>query len=72
MVLKPLPRDRRRMMSELRGQRCRCGSRKKNGHTFCFRCYRRLPPGNRQALYYPFGEGYEEAYAEAVELLSEK
>lgn len=64
---------RSRLAMELRGDRCRCGSRKKNGVSFCYRCWRRLPPYCRFNLKDGIaGEGYEEAYAEAVEHLSKK
>jgi hypothetical protein len=37
--------------------------------TFCRKCYYRLPQSLRTRLYNRFGEGYEEAYAEAVKRL---
>lgn len=48
---------------------CACGSRKASRQTFCRRDYFRLPSGLRLSLYDLIGEGYEEAYARALEAL---
>ncbi|MCA9270504.1 MAG: hypothetical protein KDA41_18610 [Planctomycetales bacterium] len=57
------------LLDELVGTTCRCGAAKKTRQTFCRRCWYRLPLPLRGRLYSRFGSGYEEAYAEAVELL---
>ena len=72
MVRNPNTAERRRLLAELRGSRCRCGAAKKEGHTFCRRCYRSLPYHYRMALYDRIGDGYEEAYAAAVRELKTK
>lgn len=54
---------------ELVGTRCQCGDCKTSGHTFCRRCYHRLPRALQLRLYRRMGEGYEEAYAAAREHL---
>lgn len=56
----------RALMLELLGTTCRCGARKTARRTFCVKCYLRLSPPQRRALYRLFGEGYEEAYVDAV------
>lgn len=57
------------LVNELRGTTCRCRANKKRGQTFCKACYYALPTKLRRALYRRVGEGYEEAYAEAVNFL---
>jgi hypothetical protein len=54
---------------ELRGFKCRCGKVKASHQTFCSRCYHRLAPSLRTALYRDVGEGYEEAYDAACSVL---
>ena len=61
--------DVRELMAELSSATCRCGKPKRMRETFCNHCYRTLPPPMRRALYRLVGEGYEEAYAAAVEHL---
>ena len=58
-----------RLVSELKGVTCRCGSMKARSQTFCRKCYFRLPHIFRNALYRKVGEGYEEACDQAVEHL---
>lgn len=55
-----------KMIQELKGQVCRCGADKNAGNTFCLKCYYSLPKPLRAALYQRVGEGYEQAYEEAV------
>ena len=57
------------LIEELAGEVCRCGKRKAGKMTFCAGCYRRLPHPMQMALYRRVGQGYEEAYAAAVEFL---
>ena len=54
------------LLKELKSNECACGSYKKEGNSFCFRCYRGLPNDMQKALYNRFGNGYEEAYDDAV------
>jgi len=56
----------RELHAELLGTKCRCGRAKRSKQTFCFACYSALPLKTQRALYRRMGEGYEEAYAEAV------
>jgi hypothetical protein len=58
-----------KLIRELFGTTCRCGKPKGSRMTFCGRCYHRLPPPARSALYRRVGEGYEEAYDAAVAIL---
>lgn len=62
-------RDALDLIDELLGNQCRCGSKKKTRQTFCRACYFKLPGRVRASLYNRVGEGYEEAYANAVEFL---
>jgi hypothetical protein len=57
---------------ELGGTLCRCGSKKRKGHTFCATCYYRLPQNLRCDLYKQLAEGYLDAYAAAVAFLKRK
>ena len=68
--MNPLRELQVRLANELRGTQCQCGSVKKTRPTFCAACYRRLPRGERQALYRRIGEGYEEAYVQAIARLN--
>lgn len=54
---------------ELRGTRCRCGMFKGPGKSFCWLCWKRLPPEFRCALYKRIGEGYERAFDAAAAYL---
>lgn len=60
-----------RIVAELRGERCRCGSPKEARRTFCLKCYCQLPPVMKRSLYKLLGEGYLEAYAAAVGYLDD-
>ncbi|HEV8639407.1 MAG TPA: hypothetical protein VG370_34800 [Chloroflexota bacterium] len=59
------------LIRELVGTVCRCGRPKAHRQTFCKPCYFALPPPVRAALYRGIGEGYEEAYADAVAALAD-
>ena len=61
--------ERNEMVKELAGGVCRCGAKKVKGQSFCGRCFYRLPRVNRQRMYQAFGQGYEDAYRDAVALL---
>lgn len=57
------------IVKELAGLECRCGNPKEPRQTFCRKCYYRLPPRMRSALYQRLGEGYAEAHDEAAGFL---
>jgi hypothetical protein len=57
------------LFDELKGATCRCGRVKKEMQTFCGQCYRKLPEVAQRNLYKRIGQGYEQAYAAAVEIL---
>jgi hypothetical protein len=57
------------LIRELAGTDCRCGRAKAPHQTFCRRCYFSLPKQLQRNLYRRVGEGYEEAYTEAAEML---
>lgn len=46
-----------------------CARRKKSRQTFCGKCYFRLTPDLRSALYRLIGAGYEQAFAAAKAFL---
>lgn len=60
-----------KLAQELGGKVCRCGAAKRPRQTFCGNCFKRLSPMTKKALYRSFGNGYEEAYVEAVRQLAE-
>lgn len=57
------------MLVDLKGVLCKCGNPKKAMRSFCGRCYYALPEGLRDRLYNRFMDGYEDAFAEALEHL---
>jgi len=56
-------------LDELTSDECACGQPKKAGHSFCYRCYMRLPGDMRRDLWKRIGDGYEAAYEAAVKWL---
>ncbi|MBW1666739.1 MAG: hypothetical protein JRJ66_01570 [Deltaproteobacteria bacterium] len=54
---------------ELMSEECLCGRSKKRHYSFCYRCFKALPEDMQKALYQRIGEGYEEAFEEAVKWL---
>lgn len=62
--------DPQQLVASLRSVKCPCcGGKKKPDQTLCGVDYGRLSPRLRVALYDGLGQGYEEAVAEAFELL---
>lgn len=57
-------------MDQLKGAQCHCERPKKPGRSFCFTCFKTLPKELRGGLYDPIGDGYEDAYEEAVRYLT--
>lgn len=57
-------------LDELKSEECICGMPKPSGRSFCYHCYKSLPRHMQRALYQRIGDGYEEAYEEAVEWLT--
>lgn len=64
--------EQKRLYDELLGTKCRCGRVKIARQSFCGRCYKSLPAAMQRAMYRLIGNGYEEAYAKAVEFLTAK
>ncbi len=62
--------DKRFYILQLKIEECMCGEHKKRGLAFCFRCYKSLPTDMKRELYQPVGNGFEEAYDEAVKYLT--
>ena len=57
-------------LRSLRSDQCpACKGTKSPHHSLCKRCYFRLPPGHRNALYREIGSGYEPAMNSALEYL---
>ena len=61
--------DRLFILDQFKSEGCQCGRAKKPKYAFCYRCYSSLPRHMQQALWLPFGHGYEAAYEEAVQWL---
>lgn len=60
----------RRIWREYMGLECAvCEKKKSKAQSFCSSCYYKLPEGMRKSLYRRFGDGYEEAYEEAIDEL---
>ena len=53
----------------LRSDECQCGRGKHPKKALCWTCYKALPRDKQQALYNPLGNGFEEAYEDAVQWL---
>ncbi len=62
--------DRRFYLDELASDECFCGRGKQSGRSFCYGCYKSLPPEMQKALWQRMGDGYEGAYDEAVAWLT--
>jgi len=52
-----------------KSEECFCGRNKKSRMAFCYGCYKSLPHDMQKALYQRMGNGFEEAYEEAVKWL---
>lgn len=64
-------KDKLWYIREFRGNECTCGKTKRPGSAFCYTCFMKLPYTYRMATYQRMGEGYEEAYENAVQWLRE-
>lgn len=58
-------------LDELLSEECYCGEWKKKNYAFCYKCYFKLPADLRKRLYDKIGDGYEEAYDEAIKYLGD-
>jgi hypothetical protein len=65
------PKDWEFYFKELRSQECQCGKTKGSGKSFCYGCWRRLPDDIQKRLYQRIGQGYEDAYEDAVKHLDD-
>lgn len=63
--------DWRFYIDMLRSNECLCGRYKKQKLVFCYRCYKKLPVAMQRALYNRLGDGFEEAFEEAVKYLGD-
>ena len=64
--------SRKFYIDELRSEEClACGRPKKRGQSLCYHCYSSLPHHMQQALWQRIGDGYEEAFEEAVSWLGD-
>uniref|UniRef100_A0A6M3ITE3 Uncharacterized protein n=1 Tax=viral metagenome TaxID=1070528 RepID=A0A6M3ITE3_9ZZZZ len=64
-------KDRLWFLEQLKSEQCLCERSKKPMFSFCYRCYKALPADMQKGLYLQIGDGYEEAYEEAVKYLEE-
>ena len=62
-------KDLKFYIDELLSEECFCGRTKKSKMSLCYTCYKSLPKDKKQALYQRMGDGYEEAYDDAIEWL---
>jgi hypothetical protein len=62
-------RDKLWYIREFKSNECTCGNTKRPGSAFCSTCFMKLPYTYRMATYQRMGEGYEEAYEDAVQWL---
>ena len=54
----------------LMGTTCHCDGWKRARRPFCVACFRALTIDRQRSLHKEFGSGYEEAYAEAIRVLT--
>jgi hypothetical protein len=55
----------------LKSNACQCEMPKRRGNAFCYDCYKALPWDMQRLLWQRIGQGFEEAYEEAVIYLSD-
>ena len=55
----------------LKSEECQCGRSKRRRHAFCYLCWSRLPREFHSGLRLKVGEGFEEAYHQALAWLNE-
>jgi hypothetical protein len=53
----------------LKREACVCGRQKRSGLVFCNRCFNGLPRDLRKRLWQRLGEGFEDAYEEALAMV---
>jgi hypothetical protein len=58
--------DRAFYVETRKAEECLCGREKSSGRSFCYHCYKELPGDMQKALYRQIGDGYEEAFEDAV------
>lgn len=58
-------------VKEFLSDECQCGRPKRPRHSFCFKCYKRLPVDMQKDLWQRFGFGYESAYDAAYKYLND-
>ncbi len=58
--------------AEKQSNECQCGRGKSPGYSFCPTCYKSLTNDMQRALYRRMGLGYEEAFEEASQWLSQR
>ena len=62
--------DRKFYIEVLKGNGCQCGRPKYRGKALCFHCYKLLPRDLQADLYKSIGNGFEEAYEQAISYLN--
>ncbi len=65
-------KDRIWYIKEFKGNECVCGGTKRPGSALCYGCFKLLPSSYQGALYLKIGDGYEEAYEDAIQWLREQ
>jgi hypothetical protein len=69
-AMSQVERDRIWYIKEFKSNECVCGGTKRPGSSFCYTCFKSLPSSYQGALYLKIGQGYEEAYENAMEWLT--
>lgn len=62
--------DRKFYIEVLKSEECQCERWKRQKMAFCWHCYKQLPQDMQRALYRRIGDGFEEAYEDAVKWLT--
>lgn len=65
-------RDRIWYIKEFKSNECACGETKRPRSSFCHACFKALPSTYQHALYQKMGDGYEEAYENAIQWLKDR
>ncbi len=63
------PEDLKFYIDLLKSEECLCGRTKQARKAVCWSCWKALPQEHQKALYRRIGQGFEEAYEEAVQWL---
>jgi len=66
-----MDKDQQFYIEEFESEECQCGRSKRPTNAFCFMCYSSLPSDMQKALWQKIGDGFEQAYDEALKYLND-